>query len=99
MSILRWISWPWIISGCWLTILLIIALVIKARERRRWAQSGIHLRHLIEQQHRAQVARCVALDHCPYPPSGCGDACGAEQPRDKAAAEVQAVKGRHRADR
>jgi hypothetical protein len=90
--------WPWIISGCWLTILLAAALVMRRRERREWARDAVFQQHRIEWNQRAEVAHCVALDTCPYPPPfGCGDACGAERPRAEVTAVARAVKGRHRA--
>lgn len=100
MSIWHWVAWPWIASACMLAILLAAALVMRWRKRREWARDGLYLQHAIEWQQRATVASCVARDTCPYPvPYGCGDACGAEQPRDEVTAGARTVKGRHRAHR
>jgi hypothetical protein len=98
VSILSRVAWPWTASACVLTILLNAALVMRWQDRRRWARDPVFQQHRDEWRQRAEVARCVALDTCPYPaPYGCGDACGAEQPRAEAAAGTRTAKGRHRA--
>ena len=97
MSLLSRVAWYWIASACGLTALLFAALVMRWRERWEWARDPVFQQHRVEWAQHAEVASCVARDRCPYPPDGCGDSCGAEQPRDEAAAVVPAVKGRHRA--
>ena len=98
MSILSRVAWEWIASACGLTVLLAAALAIRWQERWEWARDPVYQQHRIEWAQAAAVGQCVAVGRCPYPdPYGCGDACGAEQPRGEAAAVVPAGKGRHRA--